>query len=281
MSTIAPQHEPTTRSGTRTPSSTSCTSGPSTTATATASATSPGLTAKLDYLQDLGVDCLWLLPFYPSPLRDDGYDIADYRAIHPDYGTVDDFERFLERGPRARHPGHHRAGDQPHLRPAPLVPGGARATATRPSATTTSGATPTSGTADARIIFTRHRDVELDLGPGRQGRTTGTASSATSPTSTTTTPRCASEMLDVMRFWLDRGVDGFRVRRRALPVRARGHELREPARDARLPQASCARAIDARVPGTACCWPRPTSGRPTCAPTSATATSSTWRSTSR
>jgi maltose alpha-D-glucosyltransferase/alpha-amylase len=55
-----------------------------------------GLTSKLDYLQALGVDCLWLLPMYPSPFRDDGYDIADYRSIHPAYGTLDDFRRFLE-----------------------------------------------------------------------------------------------------------------------------------------------------------------------------------------
>ncbi|WP_222615342.1 maltose alpha-D-glucosyltransferase [Persicimonas caeni] len=55
-----------------------------------------GLTRKLDYLQDLGVTAIWLLPFYPSPLRDDGYDIADYRQVHPDYGTLDDFKMFLE-----------------------------------------------------------------------------------------------------------------------------------------------------------------------------------------
>src|ERR1700683_3244226 len=46
----------------------------------------PGLTGKLDSIQDLGVNAIWLLPFYPSPLRDDGYDIADYRNIHPQYG---------------------------------------------------------------------------------------------------------------------------------------------------------------------------------------------------
>ena len=51
-----------------------------------------GLADKLDYLQWLGVDCIWLLPFYPSPLRDGGYDIADFFTIHPDYGTVDDFK---------------------------------------------------------------------------------------------------------------------------------------------------------------------------------------------
>jgi maltose alpha-D-glucosyltransferase / alpha-amylase len=54
-----------------------------------------GLIEKLDYVQQLGVTCLWLLPFFPSPLRDDGYDISDYRDIHPSCGTLDDFKRFL------------------------------------------------------------------------------------------------------------------------------------------------------------------------------------------
>jgi maltose alpha-D-glucosyltransferase/alpha-amylase len=56
----------------------------------------PGLIDKLDYLESLGVTCLWLLPFFPSPLRDDGYDIADYCGVHPIYGTLDDFRRFLD-----------------------------------------------------------------------------------------------------------------------------------------------------------------------------------------
>ena len=55
-----------------------------------------GLTQKLDYLQDLGVTAIWLLPFYPSPQRDDGYDIADYASINPQYGTMPDFREFLE-----------------------------------------------------------------------------------------------------------------------------------------------------------------------------------------
>ena len=54
-----------------------------------------GVIEKLDYLQWLGVDCLWLSPFYASPLKDDGYDIADYYAIHPDYGTMEDFEQLV------------------------------------------------------------------------------------------------------------------------------------------------------------------------------------------
>ncbi|MGH9895015.1 MAG: alpha-amylase family glycosyl hydrolase, partial [bacterium] len=54
-----------------------------------------GLTEKLDFLQDLGVTAVWLLPFYPSPLRDDGYDIADYTDVHSSYGTLQDFRTFL------------------------------------------------------------------------------------------------------------------------------------------------------------------------------------------
>ncbi len=55
-----------------------------------------GLIDKLDYLQWLGVDCIWLLPFYPSPLRDDGYDIADFRSVSADYGTLEDFRELLD-----------------------------------------------------------------------------------------------------------------------------------------------------------------------------------------
>jgi maltose alpha-D-glucosyltransferase / alpha-amylase len=55
----------------------------------------PGLISKLDYIADLGVNTIWLLPFYPSPLLDDGYDISEYRNVHPDYGTLADFRRFI------------------------------------------------------------------------------------------------------------------------------------------------------------------------------------------
>src|ERR1700722_5633855 len=60
----------------------------------------PGLTSKLDYLRDLGVNALWLLPFYPSPLRDDGYDIANYCDVHPMYGTLAEFQTFLKEAHR-------------------------------------------------------------------------------------------------------------------------------------------------------------------------------------
>ncbi|MCA1636713.1 MAG: trehalose synthase, partial [Acidobacteria bacterium] len=59
-----------------------------------------GLTGKLDYLEWLGVDCLWLLPMYPSPLRDGGYDIADFYSILPEYGTLEDFKAFLDEAHR-------------------------------------------------------------------------------------------------------------------------------------------------------------------------------------
>src|ERR1700744_4995732 len=59
-----------------------------------------GLIQKLDYLHQLGVTALWLLPFYPSPLRDDGYDIADYYSVHPSYGTLADFKLFLREAHR-------------------------------------------------------------------------------------------------------------------------------------------------------------------------------------
>jgi maltose alpha-D-glucosyltransferase/alpha-amylase len=59
-----------------------------------------GLTSRLDYIQDLGVTAIWVQPFFPSPLKDDGYDIADYRNVNPQYGTLDDFHAFLEEAHR-------------------------------------------------------------------------------------------------------------------------------------------------------------------------------------
>lgn len=59
-----------------------------------------GLTRKLGYIRDLGASCLWLLPFHPSPLKDDGFDVADYRGVHPALGTIDDFRRFLDEAHR-------------------------------------------------------------------------------------------------------------------------------------------------------------------------------------
>src|SRR6266480_4824033 len=59
-----------------------------------------GLAERLDYIQDLGVTAIWLQPFFPSPLKDDGYDIADYTNVNPQYGTLDDFRELLEEAHR-------------------------------------------------------------------------------------------------------------------------------------------------------------------------------------
>ena len=56
-----------------------------------------GLAEKLDYIRDLGVNTIWLMPFYPSPLKDDGYDIADYQNVHPQFGTLEDFRVMLDK----------------------------------------------------------------------------------------------------------------------------------------------------------------------------------------
>ena len=129
-----------------------------------------GLTEKLDYLQDLGVTALWLLPFYPSPGRDDGYDIADYGAINPDFGTMKDFRRFMAEAKRARPAGHHRARDQPHLRPASLVQARApqRAGIERAQLVRLERHRP-EVSRHAHHLH-RHREIELGLGSGSRSR---------------------------------------------------------------------------------------------------------------
>lgn len=82
-----------------------------------------GLIAKLDYIADLGVNAIWLLPFYPSPLLDDGYDISEYRAVHKDYGTLADFRQFV-RAAHARDPCDHGTRGEPYVRSTSLVPKG-------------------------------------------------------------------------------------------------------------------------------------------------------------
>ena len=141
-----------------------------------------GLTEKLDYLKDLGVTAVWLLPFYPSPLKDDGYDIADYLRRPPELRHAGGLQGVPARGPPARAAGHHRAGVQPHLRPASVV--SARAAAPSPAAagaTSTSGATRPTNT---RAPASSSRTSRPPTGPGTTwpGPITGTASSRTSRT---------------------------------------------------------------------------------------------------
>ena len=149
-----------------------------------------GLTQKLPYLQDLGVTCLWLLPFYPSPLRDDGYDIADYTSINPIYGTLDDFKRFLDEA-HARNIRvltelviNHTSDQHPWFQRARRAPKGSPERDFYVWSDTD-----TEVRRHAHHLH-RHREVELDVRSGRRPGTTGTASSRTSRTSTSTTPRC-------------------------------------------------------------------------------------------
>ena len=74
-----------------------------------------GLIQKLDYVRELGVTAIWLLPFYDSPLRDDGYDIADYKSIHSSYGRLRDLTRFLKEAHRRDLREHGRSGHRPGL----------------------------------------------------------------------------------------------------------------------------------------------------------------------
>jgi maltose alpha-D-glucosyltransferase/alpha-amylase len=103
-----------------------------------------GLISRLDYIADLGADAIWRLPFYPSPLRDDGYDISDYKGINPAYGTLEDFRDFVE----AAHARGIRVIVELVVNPAPTSTPGSSAPAARRravrSATTMSGATASS-----------------------------------------------------------------------------------------------------------------------------------------
>jgi maltose alpha-D-glucosyltransferase/alpha-amylase len=167
-----------------------------------------GLTAKLDYLRDLGVDCLWILPMYPSPLRDDGYDIADFYGIHSSYGTVADFQAFLDaahaRGLRviADLVMNHTSDQHPWFQAARTDP-------TSPFRDYYVWSDTDQRYLDARIIFT---DTE------KSNWTWDSTARAYfwhrffshQPDLNYDNPAVRSAMLDVMRFWLDRGLDGFR-----------------------------------------------------------------------
>ena len=134
------------RTGGGRPSSTRSTRAASPTRTATASATCTGITSRVAYLASLGIDAVWLSPFYPSALADGGYDVDDYRDVDPQLGHAGRLRRDDRRAARRRAEADRRHRAQPHLQPARVVPGGAgRAAGFAPRATGTS-----SGTARAR-----------------------------------------------------------------------------------------------------------------------------------
>ncbi len=168
-----------------------------------------GLTQKLDYLQALGVDCLWLMPMYPSPLLDDGYDIADYYGVHPDYGTLDDFKEFLAeahaRGLRviADLVLNHTSDQHPWFQ-------SARAAKDSPYRGYYVWSDTDQKYKDARIIFL---DIEKSnwAWDAVAGQYFWHRFYSSQPDLNFDNPAVHAEMLNVAKFWLDLGLDGFRA----------------------------------------------------------------------
>ena len=170
----------------------------------------PGLIRKLDYLQDLGVTCVWLLPFFPSPLKDDGYDIADYLNVHPMYGTMDDFRTFLaaahERGLQVMIElvMNHTSDQHPWFQRARQAPKGS------PEREYYVWSDTDQKYGEARIIFTDSEKSNWTWDPVAQAYFWHRFFSH-QPDLNYDHPRVVEEMLAVVRFWLDLGVDALRV----------------------------------------------------------------------
>ncbi len=168
-----------------------------------------GLIERLDYLQDFGVDCIWLLPFYPSPLRDDGYDIADYYAIHPDYGTLKDFKQFIkaahQRGMRVISDLviNHTSDEHPWFQ-------AARKDRNSPYRDYYVWSDTWERYQDARIIFI---DTERSNWTWDQeaGQYFWHRFFSHQPDLNFDNPRVRRSILKVMNHWLDMGLDGFRA----------------------------------------------------------------------
>ena len=239
-----------------------------------------GLTRKLDYIQSLGVTCDLAAAVLPvaAPRRR-----LRHRALRrrsSELRHAEGFPRVPRRGACARAACHHRAGHQPHLRSASVVPGGAPgARRIVASATSTSGATP--------IRSTRACGSSSRTPSDRTGR--GIRWPAQyywhrffhhQPDLNFDNPQVRKAVTRVMRFWLDMGVDGMRLDAVPYLIEREGTQCANlPETHDVLPRAA---ARDGRaLSATACCSPKRISGRRTCARTSATATSATWRFTSR
>jgi maltose alpha-D-glucosyltransferase / alpha-amylase len=169
-----------------------------------------GLLQKLDYLQDLGVTCLWLLPFFPSPLKDDGYDISDYLGVHPSYGTMEDFQAFLE---AAHERGlqvlielvvNHTSDQHPWFQAARLAPSGS------PERDFYVWSDTPEKYKEARIIFTDTEKSNWTYDSVAQAYYWHRFFSH-QPDLNYDNPQVMQEVLKVLRFWFDMGVDGIRL----------------------------------------------------------------------
>jgi maltose alpha-D-glucosyltransferase/alpha-amylase len=168
-----------------------------------------GLTEKLDYLQWLGIDCLWLLPFYESPLRDGGYDIADFFSVLPEYGTIGDavvlIEEAHKRGIRviADMVMNHTSDQHPWFQES-------RQDRTNPKADWYVWNDDDHRWGEARIIFVDTEPSNWTFDPQR-GQYYWHRFFHHQPDLNYDNPEVQAAMLDVVRFWLDIGLDGFRL----------------------------------------------------------------------
>jgi maltose alpha-D-glucosyltransferase/alpha-amylase len=170
----------------------------------------PGLIQKMDYLQSLGVTCLWLLPFFPSPLKDDGYDISDYLSVHPMYGTIQDFQAVLA----AAHERdlqvmielvvNHTSDQHPWFQAARQAPPGS------PERDFYVWSDTEDKYKDARIIFSDTERSNWTWDPVAKQYFWHRFFSH-QPDLNYDNPRVVAEVLKVMCYWLDMGVDALRV----------------------------------------------------------------------
>ena len=170
----------------------------------------PGLIQKLDYLRDLGATCIWVLPFFPSPLKDDGYDISDYLGVHPMYGTVEDFRTFLD----AAHDRemqvmielvvNHTSDQHPWFQAARQAP---RGSAERDFYVWSDTEQKYK---DARIIFSDTERSNWTWDPVAKQYYWHRFFSH-QPDLNYDNPKVVEEILKIMRYWLDMGVDALRV----------------------------------------------------------------------
>lgn len=169
----------------------------------------PGLISKLDYIKALGINCIWVLPMYPSPLKDDGYDIADYYGVHPDYGTIEDFKNLIKEAHQrslrviADLVLNHTSDQHPWFQKSRSDPNSKYRDYYVWSETDDKYN-------DARIIFldTEASNWTYDE---KAGMYFWHRFYSSQPDLNYDNPEVRKEMLKVMDFWLDMGIDGFRA----------------------------------------------------------------------
>ncbi len=168
-----------------------------------------GVIQKLDYLEKLGIDCIWLLPIYPSPLKDDGYDIADYYGIHPDYGTLEDFKALVDEAHRRNLRVitdlvlNHTSDQHPWFQSARTDPNS-------PYRNYYVWSDTDQKYKEARIIFLDTETSNWTWDPAA-GQYYWHRFYSSQPDLNYDSPELKAEIFKIIRYWLDLGVDGFRA----------------------------------------------------------------------